>query len=132
LGRQAQDKVNSRIGSGEASVMSEKLRVTVSGLVLDSRYTCGILDQEGPGASVSFELPFIGWTTEIRNWLDGSGQHETEIVPIFLLGERDVCTVWDLNKDIPDNHIIVLAGLVNHKEGSLCQADENGDEIVKS
>jgi hypothetical protein len=99
---------------------------SIYGLTVDTRWTHGVFTyRDGNGETVEYELPFIGWATEvtwtapaIRNRSDitdddTAAKNETDIVPVFLTTDDPInpVTLQRINDDSRGSN--TLKALVN-------------------
>jgi hypothetical protein len=78
------------------------------GIAVDTRWTCGVFTHCAPDGTVTeFELPFIGWATQVR-WTvapedrrnrDNIATNETVIVPVFLHEDAYPATPREIEAD---------------------------------
>lgn len=97
-------------------------------LTLDNRWTCGVFTyQDDNGATVRYELPFLGWGTRVTQSVarDGTLPAETDIVPVFLTEHGRPTALPDLL--YVDRPGTTYAGLVLHPapapDGHECTAE---------
>lgn len=100
---------------------------SVYDLVVDTRWTHGAFTRTNKdGTSGEFEMPFIGWATQVRwtapqgfaNNRDDVATTETTIVPVFLSNSGYPVAPSQIDTEAGGDTDVSLEGLLNRASGS--------------
>lgn|GEM_PF-6634870 len=104
---------------------------SVYDLVVDTRWTHGAFTWTNKeGNSGGFEMPFIGWATQVRwtasqgfaNNRDDVATTETTIVPVFLSSSGYPVAPSQIDTEAGGDTDVSLAGLLNRAAGGAAAA----------